>query len=374
MVDREILVTRSSMPPFEEYCNEIRGLWNTRFLTNCGKKHAELEQAIKNYLGVQQLSLFVNGHSALECILETLELGKDGRNEVITTPFTFASTSHAIVRKGLKPVFSDIRETNYTLDPEKIESHITEKTCAILPVHVYGNVCNHKQIQAVAAKYDLKVIYDAAHAFGVKKDGAPVGTFGDASMFSFHATKVFNTIEGGAVAYSDETLAEKLSQWRNFGITGLESCEYIGGNAKMNEFSAAMGLCNLRYVDREIRKRKIAAERYFDLLASVPGLSLCIPPANIEHNYSYMPVIVDPNLFGANRDEVLAALEENRIGARKYFYPIINDYACYRGTYDSRDTPVAKRIAQQVITLPLYADLSTDKVNQICEIVRGLHG
>ena len=365
----QILVTRSSMPSMEEYFEEIKPLWESHWLTNNGAKCQELESKLKQYLKVGNISLFVNGHSALECILETMQLGKDGRNEVITTPFTFASTTHAIVRKGLKPVFCDIRMTDYTIDPDKIEDLITEKTCAILPVHVYGNVCNDEKIEKIAHKYNLKVIYDAAHAFGVEKDGIPVANYGDASMFSFHATKVYNTIEGGCICFSDQALAEPLSQWRNFGITGPETCEYIGGNAKMNEFCAAMGICNLRHVDAEILKRKKVAERYFDLLSKVPGLSLCIPPANIKHNYAYLPVVVDPKIFGATRDDVFGILSTYGIGARKYFYPLTSDFKCYQSVLPHGDTPVADCIAQRIITLPIYAELALSDVEKICEIV-----
>ena len=366
--EKRILVTRSSMPSFDEYVQEIAPLWESHWLTNQGAKHRQLEKELHTYLGVDYVSLFVNGHQALECILETLELGKDGRDEVITTPFTFASTTHAIVRKGLKPVFCDIRPTDYTIDPDKIEALVTEKTCAIVPVHVYGNVCNDEKIEAVAKRHNLKVIYDAAHAFGVEKDGVPVGRYGDASMFSFHATKVYNTIEGGAICYSDPALTERLAQWRNFGITGPETVEFVGGNAKMNEFCASMGICNLRHVDEEIAKRKVVAEKYFELLADVPGLDLCVPPSNIKHNYAYMPVVVDPDVFGATRDDVFEALAEQGIGARKYFYPLTNSFECYEGVFDPGKTPVAQRIAQNVITLPMYADLALADVERICTI------
>ena len=372
--EKSILVTRSSMPTLDEYVNEIAPLWESHWLTNRGVKHKQLEKELHTYLGVDYVSLFVNGHSALECILETLELGKDGRDEVITTPFTFASTTHAIVRKGLKPVFCDIRPTDYTIDPDKIEDLVTEKTCAIVPVHVYGNVCNDEKIEAVAKKHNLKVIYDAAHAFGVEKDGVPVGRYGDASMFSFHATKVFNTIEGGCVCYSDPTLTDRLSQWRNFGITGTETVEFVGGNAKMNEFCAAMGICNLRHVDEEIAKRKAVAEKYFELLADVPGLDLCVPPENIKHNYAYMPVVVNPEEFGVTRDDVFDALAEQGIGARKYFYPLTNSFECYRGAFDPGETPVAQRLAKNVITLPMYADLAFEDVERICTTVLSLRG
>ena len=367
--ESKILVTRSSMPSFEEYCEEIAPIWESHWLTNRGEKHRQLEQELQAYLGATSLALFANGHLALESAIEAFELGLDGRNEVITTPFTFVSTTNALVRKGLKPVFCDIRSGDYTLDPEKIEPLITEKTCAIVPVHVYGNLCDQERIGQIAQKHGLKVIYDAAHAFGIKENGRPVAQYGDASMLSFHATKVFNTIEGGAVVCNDQAIVDKLVSYANFGMPDSESCNYAGGNAKMNEFAAAMGLCNLRHVDEEIAKRKKVAERYFERLMNKPGLSLCIPPSNIDHNYAYLPVFVDSNEFGVSRDAIFEALAKEGIGARKYFYPLVTDLACYREQYSSSDTPIACRAAEQVITLPLYADLSLEDVDKICSIV-----
>lgn len=373
---KKILVTRSSMPPFEEYCGEIEELWDSHWLTNRGVKHKELENKIQDYLGVEHMTLFVNGHSALECILETMELGKDGRDEVITTPFTFVSTTHAIVRKGLKPVFCDIKEDDFTIDPAKIENLITDKTCAILPVHVYGNVCDVDAIRIIACKYGLKVIYDAAHAFGVERNGIGVGNFGDASMFSFHATKVFNTIEGGAIAHPDGVLSERLAQWRNFGITSPESVEYVGGNSKMNEFAAAMGLCNLRHVDEEIAKRKKVTERYWERLKDLRGVQVNKPQQGIKANYAYMPIVVDPEAFGATRDDITITLSEAGIGARKYFYPLTSDCECYNDCFFSseKSTPIAYRTAENVLTLPLYADLSLKDVDRICDILWRIHG
>lgn len=367
-MDNKILVTRSSMPSFEEYCKEIAPLWETHWLTNRGVNHKLFESELQRYLNVDHAMLFVNGHSALECILETLELGNDGRNEVITTPFTFASTTHAIVRKGLTPVFCDIKPDDYTLDPAKIELLITNKTCAILPVHVYGNVCDIEAIQDVADRHGLSVIYDAAHAFGITKDGVGVGNFGNASMFSFHATKVFNSIEGGAICHSNTGLCDRLAQWRNFGITGPETVEYVGSNAKMNEFCAAMGLCNLRHVDEEIEKRSLVHERYMELLSEVPGLTLPQIGAGIKPNYAYFPIVVN-DTYGATRDDIFNSLATRGIGARKYFYPLVSDYACYREHYNSEATPVAKYVAERVLTLPMYADLRLEDVNRICEIV-----
>ena len=374
-MQEQILVTRSSMPSFEEYCEEIRSLWESHWLTNRGTKHNQLEKELRSYLGVENITLFVNGHQALECIFAALELGKDGRDEVITTPFTFASTTHAIVRAGLKPVFCDIKSDDLTLDPTKIEELVTDRTCAIVPVHVYGNLCDVDAIKKIAKKHDLKVIYDAAHAFGVERDGIGAAAFGDASMFSFHATKVFNTIEGGGISYVDSALEERLIQWSNFGIESPENVKHIVGNSKMNEFAAAMGLCNLRHVDEEIAKRKLVAERYWEQLEKIPGLRTPKPSANIKYNYAYMPVLIEPAEFGVSRDDVFAALSEEGINARKYFYPLTSDFKCYEGMFalGQEATPIAYDAANKVLTLPMYADLSLEDVDRICDIICRIH-
>lgn len=368
MSEQQILVTRSSMPTFDEYVNEIAPLWESHWLTNMGEKHKELEAQLKEQLDVENIALFTNGHSALECILEALQLPKGG--EVITTPFTFASTTHAIVRKGLIPVFADIKKEDFTIDPKSIEALITPRTVAIVPVHVYGLPCDVMAIQEIADKHGLKVIYDAAHAFNVKLGNRSIAFFGDASMFSFHATKVFNTIEGGAVCFRDPELYETLNQWKNFGITGPEDVVYAGGNAKMNEFCAAMGICNLRHLDDEIAKRKVVAERYWNKLDGVSGVRVFRPGADVEYNYAYMPVTFDPSEYGATRNEVFDALAKEGIGARKYFYPLVNDYECYRAVYASERTPVAKHAADTVLTLPMYADLALDDVEWICDVIK----
>ncbi|NFA42793.1 DegT/DnrJ/EryC1/StrS family aminotransferase [Clostridium botulinum] len=362
-MNKLIQVTQSSMPEFNEYIDEIKSIWDSHWLTNMGVKHKQLEAELLKYLDTSNITLFTNGHLALECIISALEL----TGEVITTPFTFASTTHAIVRNGLEPVFCDINPDDYTMDTDKLESLITEKTSAIIPVHVYGNVCNVKEIERIAKKHNLKVIYDAAHTFGIKVDGIGIANFGDASMFSFHATKVFNTIEGGAITFRDEKLSKVLYDIKNFGITGPESVEYVGGNAKMNEFQAAMGICNLRHVDKEIEKRKAVVERYVKRLSNINGIKLCKPKTGVKSNYAYFPVVFDG--YKLNRDEVFEKLKSENIIARKYFYPLTNSFECYKGKFNIETTPVAKYIADKVLTLPLYADLTLEDVDRICDII-----
>lgn len=368
----KILVTQSSMPPMEEYFDEIRDIWESRWLTNMGVKHKTLQKELCRYLGVEKIDLLTNGHMALELSLQALHLPRGG--EVLTTPFTFASTTHAIVRNGLEPVFVDVDPVNYTIDVTKMEALITEKTCAIMPVHVYGNVCNIEAIEALAKKYNLKVIYDAAHTFGVRYKGQGIGTFGDVSCFSFHATKVFNSIEGGAACFRDDEFGLELYRLKNFGIRGPEVVDGVGANAKMNEFCAAMGLCNLRHVDEEIAKRKKVVERYNERLSGVKGLQLNPVQKDVTPNYAYYPVIFDETVFGASRDDVFAALGAQDIVARKYFYPLTNTFDCFHGKYDAGKTPVALTISHRVLTLPLYADLPLSDVDRICDIILNCKG
>ena len=361
-----ILVTRSSMPTQEEYQKEISELWDTHWLTNMGAKHKQFQAELEAMLGIPHIALYCNGHLALENVIAAMDFPKG--SEVITTPYTFASTTHAIVRKGLEPVFADIKPDDYTIDPASVERLIDEDTCAIVPVHVYGNLCDVDAIQDIADRHGLKVIYDAAHAFGVWRGGDSSASFGDASMFSFHATKVFNTIEGGAVCFHDASLKTLLNEWKNFGITGPEDVEYVGGNAKMNEFCAAMGICNLRHLDREIAKRKLVAERYWERLDGARGVRLSLPKEGVTPNYAYLPVVFDDD-FGASRDDVYDALAEQQVFSRKYFYPLTTDFACYRDRFDSSRTPVARYVASHVLTLPMYADLALEDVDRICDIV-----
>lgn len=358
-----INVTKTSLPPMEEYIREIAPMWDSHWVTNMGEKHLELEEKLRDYLDTPNVTMFTNGHLALENVIAAYEL----TGEVITTPFTFASTTHAIVRNGLKPVFCDIDPVNYTIDAEKLEALITPETTAIVPVHVYGNICDTEAIERIAKEHKLKVIYDAAHAFGESVNGRSVANFGDASMFSFHATKVFNTVEGGAVACKDEDIKKKLDYIKNFGIPCQDRIVFPGGNAKMSEFHAAMGICNLRHIDEWIAGRRAVAERYRENLGGIKGLVLNPEQDGVISNYAYFPVVFDGAKF--TRDEAAAKLAENDIYARKYFYPLTNDCECYGFCGD--ETPVAKFIAERVLTLPLYPDLALSDVDRICSIICG---
>jgi dTDP-4-amino-4,6-dideoxygalactose transaminase len=362
-----INVTSSSMPSFEEYCEEIKDLWDSHWLTNMGAKHKLFQKQLEEFLQIPHVSLYTNGHLALENIIAAMNFTSG--SEVITTPFTFASTTHAIVRNGLVPIFCDINDHDYTIDANKIESLINDRTCAIIPVHVYGNICDDVAIEAIARRHGLKVIYDAAHAFGVTVNSESVANMGDASMFSFHATKVFNTIEGGAVCFKDDKLVQVLNDLKNFGIRGPEECAYIGGNAKMNEFQAAMGICNLRHLHDEIAKRKKVVEHYSARLSNIKGIKLCEEQKGVVSNYAYFPIVFDGYKY--SRNETFDLLKQHDIIARKYFYPLTNSFACYKyyPTAGAEKTPVACHISERVLTLPLYADLAIEDVDRICDIV-----
>ena len=356
-----INVTRSSLPPFDEYVEEIRNIWDSHWLTNMGAKHQQLERSLEEYLNVPHVRLFTNGHMALEGALTVLNL----HGEIITTPFTFSSTTHAIVRSGCTPVFCDINDRDYTIDVEKIESLITEKTCAILPVHVYGNICEWRAIDCIAKKHNLKVIYDAAHAFGVSQNGVSVANMGDIAMFSFHATKVFNTIEGGALTFHDNSLGSRINRIKNFGITDSEMVESVGFNAKMSEFQAAMGLCNLRHLDEALKRRKVAYNRYVERLAEIPGVRFCTQQPGTIQNYAYFQVVFDG--FKYDRNEVFDRLNAQNINARKYFWPLTNSYSF--GKRNVEPTPVAKYISERVLALPMYEELTIEDVDRVCDVL-----
>lgn len=363
---KKITVTQSSMPSYEEFIERIKPLWDTKWLTNMGVYHKELENSLKEYLGVPYLSLMVNGHMALEMAIQAMNFPEG--SEIITTPFTFISTTHAIVRNRLKPVFCDIKLEDYTIDEAKIEDLITEKTVAIVPVHVYGNICNVEEIEKTAHKYSLKVIYDAAHAFGEFYKERGVGNFGDASVFSFHATKVYNTIEGGAVTFSEEHLYEKLYNLKNFGIQGEELVVDVGANAKMNEFAAIMGLCNLSDVAENIKKRK---ERCTWYLEGLSGCSkICLPSyaqKNVSFNYGYFPIRF---LKAGVRDVVFKELRKEEIYARKYFYPLTLDARCFKGKFAGASLANAYEAANNILVLPLFPDLEREDVERIIKGVK----
>lgn len=362
----KITVTKASMPPYGEFVEKIKPLWETKWLTNMGIYHKELEQKLREELSVPCLSLMVNGHMALELAIQAMDFPEGG--EVITTPFTFISTTHAIVRNRLQPVFCDIKLDDYTIDEGKIEQLITDRTVAIVPVHVYGNICNVEQIERIADRYGLKVIYDACHAFGETYLEQGIGNFGDASVFSFHATKVFNTIEGGAVTFAEQALYEKLYNLKNFGIRGEELVVDVGANAKMNEFSAIMGLCNLPYVSANIAARKVNAEYYIQLLQDYS--QICLPKferKEVRYNYSYFPIRF---LKKGVRDLVYQELRKEEIYARKYFCPLTSDAKCFHGKYNHFQLPNAHRVEDNILVLPLYPELEKENIDRIVFIIK----
>lgn len=365
MQDDKILVTKSSMPPYEEYIEAIKPLWDTHWLTNMGKYHKELEKELSEYLDVPAVSLMVNGHMALELVIQSFDFPEG--SEIITTPFTFISTTHAIVRNRLQPVFCDIKLSDGTIDETKIEALITEKTVAILPVHVYGNVCNVEAIQEIADRYNLKVIYDAAHAFGVEYKGIGIGNYGDASIFSFHATKVFNTIEGGAVVCKNHELYEKLYNLKNFGIRGEELVVSVGANAKMNEFAAIMGLCNLKHIDEAIKGRKEASEIYDKAIKEIDGIEFLDRCKDAVRNYAYYPIVVTDK-YKMSRDELYDRLRENNIYPRKYFHPITADEVCFKNKYKKCDLENARKLSKRILVLPLYSELDKGIISRINEL------
>ncbi len=370
----KINVTRTSMPAFEEYCEQIRPLWDSHMLTNMGPQHAELEDSLRSFLGCP-ITLFSNGHLALEAALRALDLRPGCK--IVTSPFTFASTVHAVARLGFEPVFCDVLASDGTMDPAALEGLLGPDVGAVLPVHVYGNVCDVDAIGALAGSRGVPVVYDAAHAFGVSYRGVPVTRYGDMSVLSFHATKVFSTVEGGAVCWSDPSLEQRLRDERNFGIRDEQLCAAPGGNAKMSELHAAMGICNLRHFGEALSAREALAARYRARLfpedgpcgggrSAVGGTRLLGPRAGTASNHSYMPVLLESP---QRRDEVACALEARGIHARKYFFPLVCDAPCYRRL--RADVPVARDLAARVLTLPLYPGLAPEAVDEVCSVILG---
>ena len=372
-MERVINVTTPLMPELDRYVEELRKIWDSKWMTNNGPECVEFQKRLKKMLG-DNVELYVNGHMALDIAIKALGL----KGEVITTPYTFASTTHALVMNGLTPVFCDIKEDNYTIDEDKIEDLITDRTCAILAVHVYGCICNVDKIEKIARKHNLKVIYDAAHAFAVKRNGKSIAGYGDISMFSLHATKVFNSIEGGILVYRDDRYTKELRNLRNFGIENEESVTSAGLNAKMNGFAAAMGICNLEILDAAIAKRKIIVKKYLQTIHGLRGIKTLdyevFKKDNIEYNYAYMPIEVDANEAGYTRDDLYEFLKTKGIVARKYFYPIITDYECYKDRFDSNRTPIAKKIGNRILTLPIAACMTDEDIERCCSALQEMAG
>ncbi len=368
--DEPIYVTRPLLPPLDALHARLAEVWEARWLTNDGPQHVRLTQAIGAYLGVPNVSLFNNGTIALLAAVRALGM----RGEVITTPFTFPATPHAISWSGATPVFCDIDPVTMTLDPAKVEELITPRTTGILAVHVYGMPCDVHGLQAIANRRGLKIVYDAAHAFGTKVDGVGIGNFGDASMFSFHATKLFHTAEGGALTAPKADSKAAFDHLKNFGILNQEEVDVVGINGKMNELQAALGLAVLDCVAEEVTRRQAIIARYRERLAGVPGIALMPAPAGVESSCQYFVIRIDAAGFGASRDVVFDTLKGYNVFARKYFFPLCTDYACYSDLPSAAPgrLPVASSIVKQVLCLPLYGTLPLTAVDTICDIVRGV--
>ena len=364
---KNIYVTEPFLPPLEEFQGYLKDIWQSKWLTNNGKYHQLLEKALCDYLGVKHISLFSNGTLALVTALQVLRI----TGEVITTPYSFVATTHALWWNNIKPVFVDIEPGSFNLDPKKIEAAITPKTTAVLPVHVYGNPCNVKAIQEIADTYGLKLIYDAAHAFGVKLNGTSVANFGDLSVLSFHATKIFNTFEGGAIVCHDEKIKKRIDYLKNFGFAGETTVVEPGINAKMNEFQAALGLLQLKHIDQSIEKNKQIALIYRKHLGDVNGIKIFHDIKNVQHNYSYFPLLIDKEKYGKSRDDIYDALKKSNIYTRRYFYPLISQFPAYRGLESAKDglMPVAEKTTQEVLCLPIYPDLDKETVRKITDFI-----
>lgn len=370
MEEKQITVTSPLLPSLDELNVYLKDIWQRKWITNNGHYHRELEKALCEYLGVPFISLFTNGTLPLITALQAMRI----TGEVITTPFSFVATTHALWWNGIKPVFVDIDPETCNLDPDKIEAAITPHTTAIMPVHVYGRPCDTACIQEIADKYGLKVIYDAAHAFGVKVGGESILNAGDMSTLSFHATKVYNTIEGGALVMHDEQTKKRIDYLKNFGFAGETTVVAPGINSKMDEVRAAYGLINLKQVDRAIEARRHVAESYRKALQDVPGIRVMEDLPGVRHNYAYFPIFVDAEQYGMTRDELYFKMKEHNVLGRRYFYPLISTFGTYRGLDSARpeNLPVATRIAEQVICLPMYYGLTDEDVERVVKQIKGI--
>ena len=368
-----VYVTRPALPPLEAYAELLEPVWERRWLTNEGPTHIQFEQALRERLGVEHLSLFCNGTIALLVALQAL--GIDG-GDVITTPFTFPATPHVLHWNRVRPVFCDIDAETFNLDPERVEACITPETVGIMGVHVYGTPCNVEAIAAIADRHGLPVVYDAAHSFGVQYKGRPILEYGDVSVLSFHATKPFTTGEGGALVSNSSALRERVNYLKNFGIADEETVIGPGINGKMSELQAALGLLQLDGFGQELAGRRALTEAYRRDLGGVPGIRFMEDSPDVEHNYAYFPVLVDAEAYGMGRDELHAALKDFNVHARKYFYPLCSSFPCYRELPSSApgNLPVAERLARQVLCLPLYGTLEEESVNTICRVIAELAG
>ncbi|MDB4498117.1 DegT/DnrJ/EryC1/StrS family aminotransferase [Gammaproteobacteria bacterium] len=368
MEKEKILVTSPLLPPLEEFIPYLEEIWESRWLTNCGTFHEKLEAALCQYLGVEYISLFTNGTLPLITALQALRI----TGEVITTPYSFVATTHAIWWNGIRPVFVDVDPITGNMDPDKIEAAITPKTTAIMPVHVYGNPCDTKRIQEIADKYGLKVIYDAAHAFGVSINGRSVLKEGDIATLSFHATKTYNTVEGGALICRDAQMKERIDHFKNFGFVSETEVVSPGINSKLDEIRCALGLLNLTHVDAAIVKRQQVVQAYRKSIETIDGISCLQDMPGVRHNYSYFPIFVDAEKYGMKRDELYEKMQKENIFGRRYFYPLISSFSTYRGLESSNpaNLPVAHKIADSVICLPLSTEISKDNVERILECLK----
>jgi dTDP-4-amino-4,6-dideoxygalactose transaminase len=366
-MDKKITVTSPLLPSLEDFMPYLEKIWESKWITNNGNFHKQLEQALCDYLGVRFISAFTNGTLPLITALQALRI----TGEVITTPYSFVATTHAIWWNGNKPVFVDVDPMTGNLDPDLIEAAITPRTTAIMPVHVYGNPCETEKIQAIANKYGLKVLYDAAHAFGVKVDGHSILEAGDMSTLSFHATKTYNTIEGGALICRDSETKKRIDYLKNFGFAGETEVVAPGINSKMDEVRAAYGLLNLKQVDAAIQKRKEVARFYQSHLLNVPGIRYMKEREDITYNYSYFPIFVDAQQYGMSRDELYFKMREKNIFGRRYFYPLISTFPTYRGlkSASKENLPNATKMADEVICLPMHHDLSREDLERIIALI-----
>lgn len=368
MDDKKITVTSPLLPDLGQFEEMLQQIWDSKWITNNGSFHKQLEHELAEYLGVPYISLFTNGTLPLLTALQALRI----TGEVITTPYSFVATTHSIWWNGCKPVFVDVDPATGNIDPDKIEAAITPRTTAIMPVHVYGQPCDTARIKAIADQYGLKVIYDAAHAFGVKVNGESILKAGDMSTLSFHATKVYNTIEGGALIVNDEATKKRVDYLKNFGFADEVTVVGPGINSKMDEIRAAYGLLNLRLVDSAIESRHKAADAYRNALKGVEGISFFEDTPGVRHNYSYFPIFVDPDKYGCSRDELYALMKQNNILGRRYFYPLISEFSTYRGLESAsrKNLPEAYRMADSVICLPMHHALTEDDIKRTIDIIK----